>query len=340
MTSQDRYASEPLEDQVFHAMAGHIAADYQPPLPTPQETGRLPQINDSSASEGSSYFFEYDDHDGLKMMLNHRLIRTVLQERDRNHHDNISWLDEDLHKKEEARRELREKYPVTDIKTYAAARGQLGWLDRSLDDRIKHDDICDHVVLPDQSLDDISEKRHQENISWLDQDLKSLMEEEDQRKVWHCGHGARWFGNTPEERVEKRRRINQSKLHYAEGLEGNTCVIHHGTPQHSSRGNNTYKQFKTFESQAKKGDTIFISCSSMGGLTHWGIFTGEIRTVQRMKRERGKELEEWSSSYMTVEKWIPLNSVRPGVGKNCTLYEVTPMNKSGKETKNYNNYKK
>ena len=328
-------------------MAEHIAADCQPPEPTPQETGGLPQINDSSAPEGSTYFFEYDDHDGLKMMLNHRLIRAALQERERNHQDNISWLDEDLHKKEETRRELREKYPVTDIKAYGAGasrrlavrtRGPWGWLDRSLDDRIKYEDICDHIVLPDQSLDDILEKRHQENISWLDQDLKSLMEEEDKRKIWHCGHGARWFGNTPEERKEKRRRINQSKLHYNEGLEANTCVIHHGTPQHSSRGNNTYKQFKTFESQAKKGDKIFISCSSMGGLTHWGIFTGEIRTVQRM--ERDEDGDKWSSSYMVVEQWIPLNSVRLGVGKNCTLYEVTPKTKSGKETHNYNNYKK
>ena len=91
-----------------------------------------------------------------------------------------------------------------------------------------------------------------------------------------------------------------------------------------------------FQENASEGDIIFLHCSKMGGLTHYGIFTGEIT-------KRPSELPEdkgggWFHSFISVYEWNPLPEVAKGSGKNLTLYEVTPTNKDGTPFKNYQNY--
>jgi len=258
-------------------------------------------------------------------------IRKALREREDTYLDNISWLDEDLDKKVEKR-----------------YQENIAWLDQ-----------------------DLAEKRYQENIAWLDQDLANKVDEEAAvtiqkyarrmivmdtiasasasggmnglltmgpsgnlrvPKIWHCGHGSKW--GRPDGKEEKKKMAKR----YEEGLEKNTCFIHHGYDEHSGRGYNTTKQMKNFQGHAKEGDVIFTHCAAKGGLTHYGFFTGEIIQEEVQDREDRENNRTSIQSHICVYGWIPLPEVVKGVGRNCTLYEVTPTNKKGVPTKNFQNY--
>lgn len=142
-------------------------------------------------------------------------------------------------------------------------------------------------------------------------------------KIWHCGHGSKW--GRPDGKEEKKK----MEKHYENGLEKKTCSIHHEHDHQCGRGYNTTKQMKNFKEHAKEGDIIFTHCSAKGGLTHYGFFTGKIIQEDNLTSIQ---------SHICVYGWIPLSEVVKGVGRNCTLYEVTPKDKKGNETKNFQNY--
>jgi hypothetical protein len=261
-------------------------------------------------------------------------IRKALREREDSYLNNLVWLDQDLSEKRH--------------------NENINWLDQDLSEKRQKESI--------NWLDqDLSEKRHKENINWLDQDLNNqidsaaaiMIQKYARRmlamkqhpmvvtvpKIWHCGHApggssAAATQRTPE---EKRVRKARSRSQYEDGLTNNTCLIGHRHQQENVRGNNTRKQFMKFQSEAKEGDIIFNHCSRLGGLTHYGFFTGEIsRTPSPAPEDIG---QGWFHSFISVYEWIPLlNQAGAGVGRNCTLYEVTPTDKKGLPTKNYHNY--
>ncbi len=144
-------------------------------------------------------------------------------------------------------------------------------------------------------------------------------------KIWHCGHGSSWG------RLDGKEEKKKMEEHYEDGLKNNTCFIHHENDGHSGPGFNTAKQMKTFQKHAKEGDIIFTHCAAKGGLTHYGFFTGKI--VHNRENSRTS-----IHSHICVYKWISLSEVVKGVGRNWTLYEVTPTNKKGIPTKNFHNY--
>ena len=91
-----------------------------------------------------------------------------------------------------------------------------------------------------------------------------------------------------------------------------------------------------FQRDAKEGDIIFNHCSWKGGITHYGLFTGEIsRRHSSAPEDAG---QGWFHSFASVYQWHPLPETLKGVGRRDTLYEVTPYTKAGKPTKNYQNY--
>ena len=261
-------------------------------------------------------------------------IRKALRAREDSYLDNIAWLDQDLSKKMEKRHQEN-----------------IAWLD--------------------QDLDNLMEQRHQENIAWLDQDLANKIDEEAAvtiqkyarrmnvmntiasasasggmnglltmgpsgnlrvPKIWHCGHGSKW--GRPDGKEEKKK----MEKRYEDGLEKNTCFIHHGYDEHRGRGYNTTKQMKNFQEHAKEGDVIFTHCAAKGGLTHYGFFTGKIIQEEVQDREDRENNRTSIQSHICVYGWIALPEVVKGVGRNCTLYEVTPKDKKGNDTKNFQNY--
>ena len=219
--------------------------------------------------------------------------------------------------------------------------------------REREDSYLDNLAWLDE---DLVEKRHQENINWLDQDLNNKINSAaaitiqkyarrmivkpkptrpDNIKIWHCGH-APGSGASDELPEVKKARKKRSIKQYEDGLADSTCIIGHRHQQENERGNNTRKQFMKFQQEAKEGDIIFNHCSRLGGLTHYGFFTGEIsRKPSPAPEDAG---QGWFHSFIWVYEWIPLPEVVKGSGKNFTLYEVTPTTKNGKPTKNYQNY--
>ena len=155
--------------------------------------------------------------------------------------------------------------------------------------------------------------------------MNVVVSKESHPKIWHCGHGSKW--GRPDEKEEKKK----LEKFYEDGLKNNSCFIHHELDEHyPSRGYNTTKQMKKFKGNAKEGDIVFTHCVLRGGLTHYGVFTGEIipKTIQGQRGDRNS-----IHSHICVYEWIPLpEKGMKGVGRNCTLYEVT------KESNNYQNY--
>jgi len=262
-------------------------------------------------------------------------IRKALRQREDSYLDNINWLDEDLENKMEKRHQEN-----------------INWLDQDLNEKM--------------------EQRHQENIAWLDQDLANKIDEEAAvtiqkharrmnvmntiasasepgginglltmgpsgnlriPKIWHCGHGVGEYTGTPEQKKARRKRIRKQ---YEDGLVDGTCLIGHRHQQENERGNNTRKQFMEFQREAKEGDIIFNHCSRLGGITHYGFYTGKI--TKRPSPAPEDAGQGWYHSFISVYLWIPLPEVVKGVGRNSTLYEVTPKDKKGNDTKNFQNY--
>ena len=320
LTNTHRH-SQTLSDTLRHSqtrqrmstgpVAGGAAALCVPPPPP----ARLPVTFDVT-------FFAQD-------ILRDPWIRKALREREDSYLDNISWLDQDLAEKMEKR-----------------YQENIAWLDQ-----------------------DLAEKRYQENIVWLDQDLANKIDEEAAvtiqkyfrrmtvmntmasaargeglltmgpsgnpriPKIWHCGHapGSASAEELPEVKKARMKRVSKQ---YEDGLVNNTCIIGHRYQQENERGHNTRKQFMEFQREAKEGDIIFNHHRHR--LTHYGFYTGKI--TKRPSPAPEDAGQGWYHSFISVYGWIPLPEVMKGVGRNCTLYEVTPTNKKGMPTKNFQNY--
>jgi hypothetical protein len=273
-------------------------------------------------------------------------MRRALQEREQDFQKNMTWLDEDL------KTRIRE-----DEEGQRSYEENLAWLDNDLSEKLdqRHQE---NLAWLDNDLSEKLDQRHQENLAWLEDDLNDKLDQRERGllqeiqststitesqpkrtpKIWHCGHaangkGKQWDSLTPEEKKSRKKRMETL---YENGLKENTCVIGHRHQQEQEPANNTRKQYMKFQEIASEGDIIFNHCSKLGGLTHYGIFTGEIsKRASARPEDKGKG---WFHSFISVYEWIPLPEVVKGSGKNFTLYEVTPNNKNGTPFKNYQNY--
>ena len=208
----------------------------------------------------------------------------------------------------------------------------MAWLDEDLDRRIREDEE--------------EKRRYEDNLAWLDEDLNEKMDErkrgliqeiqststmtetQSQRtpKIWHCGHGVPWHFSG--ERAANRATI--AKAHHEKGIQEKYCVIGHNDDQLQKKGNNTRRQYEKFHEEAKEGDIVFTHCSIKGGLTHWGVYTGEI--ITRPIEPHSAAGRRGNHSHIMVYAWNSLPEVLKGTGRNSTLYEVKPT------FKNYQNY--
>ena len=270
-------------------------------------------------------------------------MKKALQEREQAFQENMTWLDNDLD------RRIRE-----DEEKQRLYEDNLAWLDDDLNKKLdqRHQE---NIAWLDDDLNKKLDQRHQENIAWLDDDLEEKIREQEawvtmagifqsdeelkpstlgetqpQRtpKIWHCGHGVPWHFRG--ERAANRATI--AKSHHEKGIQEKYCVIGHNDDQLQKKGNNTRKQYEKFCEDAQEGDIVFTHCSIKGGLTHWGVYTGEIIN-RRWRYDRCMGiLREGIDSHIMVYEWFPLPEILKGTGRNSTLYEVKPT------FKNYQNY--
>jgi len=143
-------------------------------------------------------------------------------------------------------------------------------------------------------------------------------------KIWHCGNGAAWGRKDIDKELEKTAK-NHSKY-----VDSGIFGIGHNERQCMKGGFNTHRQYLKFVKDASKGDIVFLHCAKKGGLTHWGIYEGIYDDIlyDRDPIDGGS----WYQSEFRVDEWRPLPDIKKGVGRNCTLYEVTEA------SKNYENY--
>ena len=191
------------------------------------------------------------------------------------------------------------------------------------------------------------EMKYQENMRWLDEDLvekekdkmntlfselkgrfvkpqENLPVNKPKPKIWHCGHGASWERSAE----DKKRVLNEMGEIHRNGIKDNTCLLYHHKRQLEKRGFNTHRQYTRFENESNTGDIIFLHCSKNGGLTHWGVYNGNMVNSENL----GSDGLSRTTSKICVEKWNKLPTPKNGVGRNWTLYEVNPNDK------NYENY--
>ena len=257
----------------------------------------------------------------LRELMSDPEMRKALQEREQDFQKNMTWLDEDLNRRIREEDEKQRRY-----------EDNLAWLDEDLNEKL--------------------DQRHMENLAWLDEDLEDKIREQEawvtltsiftsgevesseitetqsQRtpKTWHCGHGVPWHFSG--ERAANRATI--AKAHHEKGIQEKYCVIGHNDDQLQKKGNNTRRQYEKFHEEAKEGDIVFTHCSIKGGLTHWGVYTGEI--ITRPIEPQASAGRSGNDSHIMVYAWNSLPEVLKGTGRNSTLYEVKPR------FKNYQNY--
>ena len=257
----------------------------------------------------------------LRELMSDPEMRKALQEREQDFRKNMTWLDEDLNRRIREEDEKQRRY-----------EDNLAWLDEDLNEKL--------------------DQRHMENLAWLDEDLEDKIREQEawvtltsiftsgevesseitetqsQRtpKTWHCGHGVPWHFSG--ERAANRATI--AKAHHEKGIQEKYCVIGHNDDQLQKKGNNTRRQYEKFHEEAKEGDIVFTHCSIKGGLTHWGVYTGEI--ITRPIEPQASAGRSGNDSHIMVYAWNSLPEVLKGTGRNSTLYEVKPR------FKNYQNY--
>jgi hypothetical protein len=273
----------------------------------------------------------------LRELMSDPEMRKALREREQDFQKNMTWLDEDLNRRIREEDEKQRRY-----------EDNLAWLDEDLNEKMdeRHQE---NLAWLDEDLNEKMDERHMENLAWLDEDLEDKIREQEawvtltsiftsgevessseitetqsQRtpKIWHCGHGVPWHFSG--ERAANRATI--AKAHHEKGIQEKYCVIGHNDDQLQKKGNNTRRQYEKFHEEAKEGDIVFTHCSIKGGLTHWGVYTGEIITRRSPRSPSGNH------SHIMVYEWNSLPEVLKGTGRNSTLYEVKPR------FKNYQNY--
>jgi hypothetical protein len=139
-----------------------------------------------------------------------------------------------------------------------------------------------------------------------------------EQKIWHCGHGNGWSG-------EKSKSTQNKHLNAAhDGLRDKTCSIFHAESQLAKKGHNTQRQYQRFTTDAVVGDIIFFHCTKLGGLTHFGVYSGETTDIPYMSHKGVPEIQ----TKISVDFWRPLSRSMNGTGRNSTLYEVKPGDKN------------
>ena len=187
-------------------------------------------------------------------------------------------------------------------------------------DLMKLKELKESGALTEKEFEGCKKKLWMNSGIQVGSESERIPERETQAKKWHSGNGPLKGG------------AKQQLGNYHSGLKGGYAWICHGTEQDEwtqRPGPNAHKQFKEFNSFAKEGDKLFLHCShpSISGLTHYGYFTGEIQGTN-----------DPGISHICVYEWFPLPKVVKGSGKRGTLYEVTPKDKKGNDTKNFQNY--
>ena len=82
-------------------------------------------------------------------------------------------------------------------------------------------------------------------------------------RKWHCGTGGTRHG----------------KMNYEDAVRCDRGYISlKKKPGRKEGGNSTKKQLERFLKEAQAGDIIYLHNNLCGGVTHWGIFTGEIQS--------------------------------------------------------------
>lgn len=246
----------------------------------------------------------------IKDIFNDPQVKKALREREDRYNENMLWLDEDLEtnvEEAESRHWLRMRWGHRGVR-------DLSPLEETLDSRIAR---SERVRLRWRLA-----LLHCGKFFPAKEDSVEGQEEGRGNKIWHCGHGIGWSN-------EKCDATQKKHLHAAQdGLRDKTCSIFHAEWQLEKKGNNTQRQYQRFMKDAVKGDTIFFHCTKLGGLSHFGFYTGETNDFPYIGHNGLPEIQ----TKIRVDSWRPLLCSMNGTGRNSTLYEVKPG------YKNYENY--
>jgi hypothetical protein len=236
----------------------------------------------------------------IKDIFNDPQVKKVLREREDRYNENMRWLDEDLNRQ----------------RGRAICMGWAAHLNRRVRDLSPLDETLDSRIARSEKV----------RLRWRLALLhcgKFFSAKEclvEKPKIWHCGHG------TGVRASREERDMYLQAAH--DGLRDKTCSIFHSENQLKAKGNNTHRQYLRFMKCAVEGDIIFFHCTKLGGLTHFGFYTGETTDFPYMNHNGLPEIQ----TKISVDFWRPLSHSMNGTGNNSTLYEVKPHHK------NYENY--
>jgi len=245
-------------------------------------------------------------------LFNEPQVKKALREREERYNANMLWLDEDLDKK---------------VEEAVSRRWKMG---RVFGEEWGHRCLRSMSSL-EETLDERLARSEKAKLWWRLALLhcgkffpvkEEHVEEYRKQKIWHCGHGIGWSNEKCAATQEKHLRAAN------DGLRDKTCSIFHAEWQLDKKGNNTHRQYLRFMKDAIEGDIMFFHCTKLGGLSHYGFYTGETSDFPYMSQNGLPEIQ----TKISVDSWRPLLRSINGTGRNSTLYEVKPG------YKNYENY--
>ena len=257
----------------------------------------------------------------IKDLFNDPQVKKALREREERYNENMRWLDEDCARKaEESMAREWNKHSVCDEEWRKRGLRDLTLLDGELWNGSTRSRIArDRWTFAITSV--MEESITSEVEAGGGVEIKRVMKPSP--KIWHCGHGTGRDKNPHPHFLEKHLKAAD------DGVLNNTCSIFHGEWQlENPRGFNTHRQWLHFLKNVEIGDIIFLHCSKKGGLLCWGEYLGVEDIPYICPVSNKHEIQ----SLIKVVKWNPLSEPRKGVGRNCTLYEVT------EDSENYENY--
>lgn len=244
----------------------------------------------------------------IKDLFNDPQVKKAMREREERYNGNMLWLDKDLDKKvKDAESRVRKRERVGSEEWRHRCLRDLPSLEGTLDSRIA---LSANMRLRSQLVPLHCDK--------FIPTKEERVEESREQKIWHCGHGIGWSGEKSESAKDKH------LIAARDGLRDKTCSIFHAEWQLEKKGNNTQRQYQRFMKDAVEGDIIFFHCTKFGGLTHFGVYTGETNDIPYMNHNGLPEIQ----TKISVDFWRPLSRSMNGTGRNSTLYEVKPGDKN------------
>ena len=251
----------------------------------------------------------------IRDLFNDPQVKKALRDREDRYNENRRWLDEDLETKSEdteSGRWRRERV-CEEERRHRCVR-DLSLVDGTLDSRIVR---SGKVRLRWRLALLYCSKFFPTKEDSVEGPVEGPVEVRGQ-KIWHCGHGIGWSGEKSKSTQDKHLRAGH------DGLRDKTCSIFHAESQLAKKGNNTQRQYQRFTKDAVVGDIIFFHCTKLGGLTHFGVYTGKTMDVPYMSHKGVPEIQ----TKISVDSWRPLSRSMNGTGRNSTLYEVKPGDKN------------